>query len=66
VILLAGIKALPSAFVLGRRVNTKIKQNLGWAFVYNTLGIPLAGGAFYKLGVYLKPEVAGLMMALSS
>ncbi len=66
VILLAGIKALPSAFALGRRVNAKIKQNLGWAFVYNALGIPLAGGAFYKLGLYLKPEVAGLMMALSS
>jgi len=66
VILLGGIRVLPAAFALGRRVNLKIKQNLGWAFVYNALGIPVAAGALYKFGIYLKPEIAGLMMALSS
>jgi len=66
VILLSGIRSLPYAFSLCREVNAKIKQNLGWAFVYNVVGIPIAGGALYKFGVYLKPEIAGLMMALSS
>ncbi len=66
VLLLRGISAIPDAFRLGKKVNTKIKQNLGWAFVYNLLGIPLASGVFYSYGLYLKPEIAGLMMALSS
>ncbi len=66
VVLLPGVKALPSAFRLGRAINAKIKQNLLWAFVYNVLGIPAAAGLFYKMGVYLKPELAGLMMAISS
>lgn len=52
---------------LGRRTLAKIKQNLFWAFFYNILGIPLAGGLFYPwFGIYLKPEFAGLAMAFSS
>ncbi len=66
VILLSGIKSLPTALELGRKISTKIKQNLLWAFIYNTTGIPVAAGLFYKFGIYLKPEIAGLMMALSS
>ena len=66
VILMSGIKNLPYAFSLGRRVYRKILQNLGWAFVYNVVGIPIAAGIFYKFGIYLKPEIAGLLMALSS
>jgi len=52
---------------LGRLTLRKIKQNLFWAFIYNLLGIPLAAGVFYPLlGLYLKPEFAGLAMAFSS
>ena len=52
---------------LGRKTLSKIKQNLFWAFFYNSLGIPLAAGLFYPIwGLYLKPEYAGLAMALSS
>ncbi len=44
-----------------------IKQNLFFAFVYNIVGIPLAGGLFYPaFGWLLSPVFAGLAMALSS
>ncbi len=66
IVLLSGINSLPLSFRLGLRVNRKIKQNLGWAFIYNMVGIPVAAGALYKFGIYLKPEIAGLFMALSS
>ena len=66
VVLISGIKGLPFLLRFGRRVNTKIKQNLFWAFIYNTLGIPVAAGVLYKFGIFLKPEIAGLLMALSS
>ena len=44
-----------------------IKQNLFWAFIYNIVGIPLAGGLFYPIfGWLLSPVFAGLAMAFSS
>ena len=46
-----------------------IKQNLFWAFFYNSLGIPLAAGLFYALGwtdVMLNPMFAAAAMSLSS
>jgi Cu+-exporting ATPase len=49
-----------AALDISRRTVAKIRQNLFWAFVYNTAGIPLAA-----LG-YLSPVVAGAAMALSS
>lgn len=55
------------AIVLGKKTLAKIKQNLFWAFFYNLVGIPLAAGLLYPwLGLYLKPEFAGLAMAFSS
>ena len=66
VVLLSGIRGLVFALKFGRRVSSKIKQNLFWAFAYNSLGIPVAAGVFYKFGIFLKPEIAGLLMALSS
>ncbi|WP_457599787.1 heavy metal translocating P-type ATPase [Hydrogenivirga sp.] len=66
VLLISGIARLPESFRLGISVDRKIKQNLAWAFIYNLVGIPVAAGMFYKFGIYLKPEVAGLLMSLSS
>ncbi|HMB16419.1 MAG TPA: heavy metal translocating P-type ATPase, partial [Pelovirga sp.] len=58
---------LVRAVELGRQTLKKIKQNLFWAFFYNLSFIPLAAGLFYSsFGLYLKPEYAGLAMALSS
>ena len=55
------------AIYLSKKVMSKIKQNLFWAFAYNSVLIPVAAGVlypFFKLG--FKPELAGLAMALSS
>jgi len=55
------------ALEVARATMRKVKQNLFWAFVYNTLGIPLGAGLFYPFAsLILSPELAGLMMAVSS
>ncbi len=52
---------------IARATMRKVKQNLFWAFVYNTLGIPLGAGLFYPfLRVVVSPELAGAFMAISS
>lgn len=51
---------IPDAISISKKTYSKIKQNLFWAFIYNTIGIPLAA-----LG-YLSPVIAGAAMALSS
>jgi Cu+-exporting ATPase len=48
------------AIAISKKTYRKIRQNLGWAFIYNIVGIPLAA-----LG-YLNPVIAGAAMALSS
>ncbi len=55
------------AIELSRRTIRVIKQNLGWAFGYNALLIPVAAGMLYPLwGVLLSPILAGAAMAFSS
>lgn len=55
------------AMELGKYTMKKIKQNLFWAFVYNIIGIPVAGGALYPMtGFLLNPVIAGIAMSLSS
>ncbi|MBI4086739.1 heavy metal translocating P-type ATPase [Candidatus Kaiserbacteria bacterium] len=61
------ISKLEKAVNLSKLTMRGIKQNLFWAFIYNIVGIPLAGGLFYPLfGWLLSPVFAGLAMALSS
>lgn len=55
-----------TAIKLSRETVGKIKQNLFFSLFYNVLGIPVAAGVFATLGFVLKPELAGLAMALSS
>ncbi|HER45795.1 MAG TPA: copper-translocating P-type ATPase, partial [Thermoplasmatales archaeon] len=56
-----------AAVQLSRKVMARIKQNLFWAFAYNTALIPVAAGVLYPfLGITFRPEFAGLAMALSS
>ncbi len=52
---------------LARKVMARIKQNIFWAFAYNAALIPVAAGILYPFfGITLKPEFAGLAMAMSS
>ena len=61
------ISKLVKAVKLSKIIMNGIKQNLFWAFIYNIVGIPLAGGAFYPIfGWLLSPVFAGFAMAMSS
>lgn len=61
------ISKLVKAIRLSKLTMRGIKQNLFWAFFYNVVGIPLAGGAFFPFfGWLLNPIFAGLAMAFSS
>jgi len=61
------ISKILKAFHLSRITMSGIKQNLFWAFIYNIIGIPLAGGWFYPIfGWLLNPVFAGIAMAFSS
>lgn len=58
---------IANLLALSRATMTNIKQNLFGAFVYNSLGIPVAAGVLYPLtGMLLSPVIAGAAMALSS
>lgn len=55
------------AIELSRYTIRKIKQNLFWAFIYNSLGIPIAAGVLYPLtGLQLNPVIAAAAMGFSS
>jgi Cu+-exporting ATPase len=54
------------AIQLSRRTVGKIYQNLFFSLFYNSIGIPVAAGVFAFAGLTLRPEFAGLAMALSS
>ncbi|MDD5438515.1 MAG: heavy metal translocating P-type ATPase [Patescibacteria group bacterium] len=60
------LRDVGTAIQLSRESMGKIKQNLFFALFYNVIGIPIAARALVGLGLVLRPELAGLAMALSS
>ena len=61
------LSGLPYSLSLAKRTIGKIKQNLFWAFGYNLIAIPIAGGILFpKYGILLTPSIAALLMATSS
>jgi Cu+-exporting ATPase len=66
VIIKDDLEDVATALELSRETFSKIKQNMFFALFYNVMGIPIAAGVFAFLGLFLKPELAGLAMALSS
>lgn len=61
------LHGVADAIAVSRATLKNIKQNLFGAFVYNTLGIPVAAGILYPvMGILLNPMIAGAAMAMSS
>jgi Cu+-exporting ATPase len=61
------LQGLVRARRLSRAVMGNIRQNLGFAFIYNTAGVPIAAGVLYPaFGLLLSPAIAAAAMALSS
>jgi cation transport ATPase len=61
------LKGVPNAIALSKATIRNIRQNLFWAFAYNTALIPVAAGALYPaFGWLLSPVLAAGAMAMSS
>jgi len=61
------LRGIVRARLLSRATLRNIKQNLGFAFLYNALGIPIAAGVFYPVfGWLLSPMIASAAMSFSS
>jgi Cu+-exporting ATPase len=68
IVLMTGdLRDAVAAIQLSRKVFSRIKLNIFWAFAYNVALVPVAAGALYPMfGITFRPELAGLAMALSS
>lgn len=67
VLMAKDIETILTAIRLSKATIKNIKENLFWAFFYNSCGIPIAGGLLYLFtGHLLNPMIAGLAMGLSS
>jgi len=61
------LNGIAAAIDLSRSVMRNIRQNLFFAFVYNSIGVPIAAGVLYPLiGLLLSPMIAGAAMSFSS
>jgi Cu+-exporting ATPase len=61
------LNGVATSIKLSKATIRNIKQNLFWAFAYNTLGIPIAAGILHIFGgPLLNPVLAALAMSLSS
>ena len=66
VLMKSSLTDVPAAIRLSRATLRNIHENLFWAFLYNTIGIPLAAGCFVGLGLTLNPMFGAAAMSLSS
>ncbi|MEK7536635.1 MAG: heavy metal translocating P-type ATPase [Patescibacteria group bacterium] len=66
VIIKNDLRDVVNALDLSKTTVQKIRQNMFFALFYNVIGIPVAARVFMFMGLVLKPELAGLAMALSS
>lgn len=67
VLMRSDLMDVPTAIQLSKKTIRNIKENLFWAFGYNTLGIPIAMGIWYAFGgKLLDPMIAGAAMSFSS
>ena len=67
VLMRSDLMDVPNAIKLSNATIKNIKQNLFWAFGYNTVGIPVAAGLLYVFGgPLLNPMIAAAAMSLSS
>jgi P-type Cu+ transporter len=61
------LRGIGEAVHLSRQTVTNMRQNLGFAFLYNSIGVPVAAGVLYPVtGLLLSPMIAALAMSLSS
>lgn len=60
------LRGVVRALDISKKTFNRIKLNLFWALIYNTIGIPIAAGVFAGIGFQLSPELAALAMAFSS
>ena len=67
VIMEGDLENVVAAVQFSKKVMRRIKENIFWAFAYNTILIPVAAGVLYTtFGIMFEPALAGLAMALSS
>ena len=61
------LRGIARARLLSRATMRNIRQNLFFAFIYNSLGVPIAAGVLYPFfGILLSPMIAALAMSFSS
>jgi P-type Cu+ transporter len=66
-LLTGDLRGIEKAIRLSRAMMRNIRQNLFFAFIYNSLGVPIAAGILYPwFGILLSPIIAGAAMSLSS
>lgn len=66
VIIKSDLGDIVTALDLAKETMSKIRQNMFFALFYNVMGIPIAARVFATIGLVLRPELAGIAMALSS